>query len=96
MTFANPVFDQADKKQIAHDQGSCVRTVASKSGAYECFWTTFLPKGQVTVEGPFYDKANSTLAITGGTGVYAGTRGTMGLRSRAGGSKYDFVFHLTD
>ena len=54
----------------------------------------FLTKGQITVEGPFYDKKNSAPAITGGTGAYAGARGRMELKSRAGGTKYDFVFHL--
>ena len=62
--------------------------------AYECIWTTFLASGQITVEGPFYDKKNSVLAITGGTGAYANARGWMALSSKAGGTKYDFVFHI--
>jgi allene oxide cyclase len=93
LTFANPVFDQADKQKVGSDQGWCIRTVVGK--AYECFWTTFLAKGQITVEGPFYDASSSVLAITGGTGAYAGARGTMDLKSRAKGTKFDFVFHLT-
>jgi hypothetical protein len=92
LTFANPVFDASDNHKVGSDQGWCVRAVVGKS--YECFWTTFLAKGQITVEGPFYDKANSTLAITGGTGAYSGARGFMKLRSRAGGTKFDFVFHV--
>ena len=93
LTFANEVFDQADSHKIGTDNGFCIRTVAGK--AYECWWTTFLTKGQITVEGPFYDAGPSTLAITGGTGAYASARGWMELKSRAGGTKYDFVFHLT-
>ena len=92
LTFANAVFDQADKKKVGTDNGFCVRTVAG--AAYECWWTIFLARGQITVEGPFYDKKNGVLAITGGTGAYAGARGWMELKSRAGGTKFDFIYHL--
>ncbi len=92
LTFANAVYDRTDTKRSGHDQGLCTRTVVGS--AWECWWTTFLVGGQITVEGPFYDKRNSVLAITGGTGSYADVRGYMELRSRAGGTKYDFVFHL--
>jgi hypothetical protein len=34
------------------------------------------------------------LAITGGTGKYANARGSMELKSRAGGTAFDFTFHL--
>ncbi len=92
LTFANDVFDAADATKVGTDNGYCIRTVAGT--AYECNWTTFLPKGQITVEGPFYDAKDSTLAITGGTGRYRHVRGTMDLQSREGGTKYAFVFHL--
>jgi allene oxide cyclase len=39
----------------------------------------------LTVEGPFYDKGDSVLAITGGTGEYAGVRGEMVLSDVSGG-----------
>ena len=93
LTFANPVYDQADRKKVGTDNGYCIRTVAGSS--YECWWTTFLAKGQLTIEGPFYDKKSSMLAITGGTGAYANARGWMALSSKAGGKKYDFVFHIS-
>jgi hypothetical protein len=47
--------------------------------AWECFWTLSLDKGQLTVEGPFYDSGDSVLAITGGTGEFAGALGEMAL-----------------
>src|SRR4051794_29187659 len=92
LTFANDVFNGGDTAKIGTDQGYCIRTVAG--AAYECNWTTLLPKGQITVEGPFYDTKDSTLAITGGTGRYRHVRGTMDLQSLEGGTKYTFVFHL--
>src|SRR5881409_936576 len=77
LTFANEVFDADDKNKIGTDQGICFRTVAGK--AWECFWTLNLDKGQLTVEGPFYDSGDSALAITGGTGEFAGAQGEMAL-----------------
>ncbi|MGB2953650.1 MAG: hypothetical protein WBB74_09720 [Gaiellaceae bacterium] len=93
LTFANDVFDSADATKVGSDQGSCVRTVVGK--AWECMWTTFLPAGQITVEGPFYDAGDSTVAITGGTGAYRNARGSMELKYRnPAGTEFDFVFHL--
>ena len=92
LTFHNPVFDAADAKQAGHDQGQCIRIVAGVS--WECTWTTFLPGGHLTVEGPFFDSRSSVLAVTGGTGIYRNARGAMLLKSRAGGTKFDFVFQL--
>ena len=51
--------------------------------------------GQLTVEGPFYDKGDSVLAITGGTGEYAGARGEMGLNDVGGeGKVYNFTYRI--
>ncbi len=93
LTFANDVFDSGDKKVVGDDQGYCVRIVVGAS--WECAWTTFLAGGQITVDGPFYDTRDSRLAITGGTGRYADASGWMELRAREGGTKFDFVFHLS-
>ena len=93
LTFNNPVFDTANRKQVGHDEGFCVR-LQVKLGIWECLWTTFLKGGQITVQGPYYDTRNSELSITGGTGAYEGARGQMDLKSRNGGKEYDFIFHL--
>jgi allene oxide cyclase len=93
LTFANDLFDQADATKVGTDQGYCIRVVAGAS--YECTWTAFLPGGQLVVSGPFYDTKDSTLAITGGTGVYARARGTMDLHALDGGAKYAFTYHVT-
>jgi allene oxide cyclase len=93
LTFANAVFDATDTRKVGSDQGYCIRVVTGTS--YECNWTTFLPAGQITVEGPFYDAKDSKLAITGGTGRYRRARGAMELHARANGTKFAFVFHLS-
>jgi Allene oxide cyclase barrel like domain len=93
LTFANDVFDSADKVKVGTDQGYCVRIVVGKT--WECNWTTFLSGGQITVEGPFSDTGNTVLAITGGTGKYRNARGWMELNYHdTAGTEFDFVFHL--
>jgi allene oxide cyclase len=93
LTFANDVFNAADAAKVGSDQGYCVRIVVLKS--WECNWTTFLPGGQITVEGPFLDTGDSVLAITGGTGAYRNVRGSMDLKyHNPAGTEFDFVFHL--
>lgn len=93
LTFANPVYDAANKTQVGSDQGYCVRVIAGKS--WECFWTLRLKDGQITIEGPFYDAGDSVMAVTGGTGKYVGAKGSMKLHSRdAKGSSYDLIYEL--
>ena len=95
LTFANQIYDEANAKQLGSDNGWCIRTVPGK--AWECFWTLSLADGQITVEGPFLDAGDSVLAVTGGTGKYAGARGEMKLHARdAKGSEYDFVYNLVE
>jgi hypothetical protein len=93
LTFANPVFDAANKVEIGSDQGYCVRVVVGKS--WECIWTLVLKSGQITVEGPFADSGDSTFAITGGTGKYVGAKGSLKLHPRdATPTGYDFTYVL--
>ena len=93
LVFANGVFDAANKAQLGSDQGYCVRTIVGKS--WECIWTLTLKAGQITVEGPFMDEGDSLFAVTGGTGKYAGAKGSMKLHPRdAKSSSYDFTYDL--
>ena len=93
LTFANPIYDAANKAKLGSDQGYCVRVVVGKS--WECFWTLILAEGQITVEGPFLDTGDSVMVVTGGTGKYAGAKGDMKLHSRdAKSTAYDFTYEL--
>ncbi|MBI2719585.1 MAG: Allene oxide cyclase [Rhizobiales bacterium] len=95
LTFANDIYDEANKTKLGSDNGFCIRTAVGK--AWECYFTTSLDGGQLTAEGPFYDGQDSMLAITGGTGKYTKARGEMLLHARnAEGSEYDFKFNLAD
>jgi allene oxide cyclase len=92
LAFANPVFDSGNKKEEGTDNGACVRT---SDEAWECFWTLTLDAGQITVDGPFYDGKDSTLAITGGTGDYSDAHGQMQLHSRnPDETEYDFTYEI--
>ncbi len=93
LTFHNKIYNAADTKQVGRDMGVCTR-IDPKAGTWTCDWTTFLKGGQITVDGPFYDTANSTLAVTGGTGKYRNARGSMALISINGGAEYHFNFNL--
>jgi hypothetical protein len=74
------------------DNGTCVRTSDS---AWECIWTVTLDGGQITVEGPFFDGKDSTLAITGGTEEYEDASGQMQLHSRnPEETEYDFTYEV--
>jgi allene oxide cyclase len=93
LTFANPVYDAANKTRLGTDQGYCVRVVVGKS--WECFWTLILAGGEITVEGPFFDSGDSVMVITGGTGKYAGAKGDMKLHARdAKATSYEFIYEL--
>lgn len=80
LTFANPVFDEANATKVGTDQGYCVRVAAGEG--WECEWTVFLAEGQISVAGPFFDTKESTLAITGGTGAFKNASGEMALGFR--------------
>src|SRR5260370_41040185 len=94
--FHNPVFNAADTKQVGVDNGHCIRTVATGKTEWECFWTALLPHGQITVEGPFFDDGtDTTLTITGGTGVYFRAEGSTVLQSRGNPARSEVVFIYT-
>jgi hypothetical protein len=94
LAFANPVYNGSNTRRVGRDEGSCVRTAPGRS--WECEWTLRLPAGHLVVQGPFFDKHDSVLAITGGTGIWARARGQMVLHARnAQGTRYDFRYHVT-
>jgi allene oxide cyclase len=93
LTWYNPIFDKTNTTKVGHDQGQCIRMNPAK-GTWQCQWTTWVEGGSISVEGPFYDTKDNALAITGGTGMFRNARGVMQLKSRAGGTEYDFIFKI--
>jgi hypothetical protein len=96
LTFHNKVYDEADAEAVGTDQGWCVR-ISPKKGSWECVYTTFLEGGQITVETPFSDNADTVGTVTGGTGTYAGAKGSLDLHCYVGDDdvgRCDFTFNL--
>lgn len=94
LTYHNRVYDETNATQVGTDQGFCM-LVVPKRGKWECTFTTFLADGQITVQGPFFERADSTvLAVTGGTGLYSNARGEMGLSCDFDASTCTFAFSL--
>lgn len=93
--FGNDLYDAENATVVGRDQGQCFRS--NPGMAWECTWTNYLEAGSLTVQGPFYDDLrDSELAITGGTGAYAGAEGMMTLHSRDdAGTELDFTFHVS-
>ena len=93
LVFSDPVYNAANRIRVGRDQGFCIRVVVGRT--YECFWTLILKGGQITSEGPNYDHGNSVMAVTGGTGRYAGAKGILILHPRnAKASAWDFTYEL--
>ncbi len=93
LTFANDVYDVTNTTVVGTDQGECVR-IDPVAGSWECRWVTILEGGSISVEGPFYDTADSVLAITGGTGIFRNARGQMKLLSGDNPNEYKFIFRV--
>ncbi len=74
LVFDQPLLNE-DGKQIGNNSGTCVRTRVGHS--FQCQWTLTLEKGSIQVAGREFDKAISTIAIVGGSGIYSGISGEM-------------------
>ena len=93
LTLHNGIFDATNSHQVGHDQGDCIR-ISPNAGTWECRWLTYIAgRGAIMVEGAFFDKRDSTMAVTGGTLEFRNARGSMKLVAE-GRTRYDFVFQL--
>ena len=80
MIFSGPLLDASDH-QVGHFEG--VLTALDSDGSHNQTQVTLdLPAGQVAVQGElnFAGPEPFVHAITGGTGHYAGARGTFSFR----------------
>jgi hypothetical protein len=94
LTFHNELFDATNTEKVGNDQGECTR-ISPVHGTWECRWIAWLDgMGALTVEGSFNDNHGTTLAITGGTGIFANARGTMRLGFRDDPAEFDFVYRV--
>jgi hypothetical protein len=94
LTFHNVVYNAANTARAGRDQGDCIR-ISPAARSWECRWITFVKGGGIIVEGPFNDDHDTTLAVTGGTGIYRNARGIMKIVARPAVPGFDFKFFLT-
>jgi hypothetical protein len=92
LIFTEKLLD-ARGRRIGHDAADCVALFDQRS---QCTGTYVFKRGQVMVQliqPKLTGSADYRQAITGGTGRYAGAKGTVAVRQRASGDR--FTFHLT-
>ena len=94
LTFHNVVYNAANTARAGRDQGDCIR-ISPAARSWECRWITFVKGGGIVVEGPFNDDHDTTLAVTGGTGIYRNARGIMKIVARPAVPGFDFKFFLS-
>jgi len=81
--YTNPVFDRQGT-QVGADHGVCTVIGVGQS---QCDATLVLPRGQIVTHGVEGTRTSFEIAVLGGTGAYAGARGTMTARPiKDGGS----------
>jgi allene oxide cyclase len=96
LTFRNQVFERTNTTAVGVSNGFCMRTeFAAAVSTWECNFTTTLPGGTLTVEGQFFElpSADSTLAVTGGTGKFRHATGEMTLHSLSA-TEFSFTFRI--
>jgi|GEM_PF-25762 len=94
IVFANPVFDEANKTQLGRDHGEFVLT-DPEAMLYAGSFSLVLDGGTFTVQGQASNSAATTLAVTGGTGIFRGARGEVTLSPRNDqGSEFDVIVSL--
>jgi hypothetical protein len=66
------VFDPASGDRIGRTQTACT-VIDARHGRLQCTGTIVLPQGEIAVQGD----GQPPFAVTGGTGAFAGARGTL-------------------
>lgn len=96
LTFRNQVFERTNATAVGVSNGFCIRTEFGPAvSTWECNFTTTLPGGSLTVEGQFFElpSADSTMAVTGGTGKFRHATGEMALHSLSA-TEFSFTFRI--
>jgi hypothetical protein len=95
-TIRGPVFDGvARARQVGQVYGLTTALEAAKSfgrGSYLAHVVYVLKGGTMVVDGVFSEaQQTGTFAVTGGTGAYAGARGTYSPRELANGNELETI-----
>jgi hypothetical protein len=75
---SNKLLDASTKKKVGAAHIVCTTTVPGNKAVAVCDHVLAVPGGTLTGQSAFpLSKARQTMALTGGTGDYAGARGTI-------------------
>jgi hypothetical protein len=92
--LTNVVLDPKTNKVRGRTHSVCSTTVPGAKPIALCTGAIALSDGTILFAGPFpFTTPTATLAVTGGTGAYAGARGTFVYRDGAG-DRSSFEVHL--
>jgi hypothetical protein len=94
LVFTGMIYEPSGTAAIGRDQASCTRTAPGNGQVFECLMTFILPKGQIYAEAASSHSGPATGVVTGGTGSYAGMRGTFQFTA-TGNARVDLTFTLT-
>lgn len=89
LSFDQPLLNQTGET-IGNNSGFCIRTRVAHH--FQCQWTLTFANGSIQVAGRESDHGESSLAIVGGTGIYARIRGEMISRNN-GDSTFTQTLH---
>jgi hypothetical protein len=88
-------IDEENGKPAGRTSLVCTITKPGAKGLSQCVGTLILPRGTISTSGVSYIATNSdTYAVTGGTGAYAGVKGTL-YSVQGKGESTDIVVRLS-
>ncbi|KAL3682370.1 hypothetical protein R1sor_000392 [Riccia sorocarpa] len=96
--YSNKVYDCTGKKYLGRSAGLCVVVEHHFPSGGDLFETTMShyvgDYGHLSCQGPYMSYADSEMAVTGGTGIFAGARGWVKCQNIAGPLKLIYTYHL--
>ncbi|CAA7397381.1 unnamed protein product [Spirodela intermedia] len=96
--FTNKVYHGSMEKRLGITAGICVliQHVPERGGdRYEAIYSFYFGEyGHLAVQGPYLTYEDSYLAVTGGSGVFAGARGQVKLQQLIFPVKLFYTFYL--
>ncbi|KAL3682368.1 hypothetical protein R1sor_000390 [Riccia sorocarpa] len=96
--YSNKVYDCTGKKYLGRSAGLCVVVEHHHASGGDLFETTMShylgDYGHISCQGPYMTYADSEMAVTGGTGRFAGARGWVKCQNIGGPLKLIYTYHI--
>ncbi|XP_031499680.1 allene oxide cyclase, chloroplastic-like [Nymphaea colorata] len=95
--FTNKTYSGNLEKRLGISAGICIhiQNVPEKGDRYEAVYSIYFGDyGHISVQGPYLTYEDTYLTVTGGSGVFKGTRGQVKLHQLIYPSKVFYTFYL--